>query len=158
MKELSGMCWLMLTQLQLQKFLFIRNHKVIKKLNYIKTMRDGVLHYHTGGTAKVADERMSSLFAQLLAIKPKRLAARDESKWSELQVDSTGSRVKVFRGFEINIGSGNWQIFISAARTMNTFVRLYNDKDVYEVDGFLDMTFNQGANIFRDGTVISSDL
>jgi hypothetical protein len=40
---------------------------------------------------------------------------------------------------------------------MNTFVRLYNDKDVYEVDGFLDMTFNQGANIFRDGTVIKSD-
>jgi hypothetical protein len=34
---------------------------------------------------------------------------------------------------------------------------LYNDKDVYEVDGFLDMTFNQGANIFRDGTVIKSD-
>ena len=40
---------------------------------------------------------------------------------------------------------------------MNTFVRLFNDKDVYEVDGFLDMTFNQGANIFRDGTVIKSD-
>lgn len=33
---------------------------------------------------------------------------------------------------------------------MNTFVRLYNDIDVYEVDGFLDMMFNQGANIFRD--------
>ena len=41
---------------------------------------------------------------------------------------------------------------------MNTFVRLYNDKDVYEVDGFLDMTFNQGANVFRDGTIIKSDF
>jgi hypothetical protein len=41
---------------------------------------------------------------------------------------------------------------------MNTFVRLYNDTDVYEVDGFLDMTFNQGANSFRDGTIINADF
>jgi hypothetical protein len=110
-----------------------------------------------GGTAKVTDQRMSSLFAQLLAIKPKRLAARDESKWSELQVDSTGSRVKVFEDSKLALDLVVGRFSFQQPRTMNTFVRLYNDKDVYEVDGFLDMTFNQGANIFRDGTVISSD-
>ncbi|MCW8804829.1 MAG: DUF4340 domain-containing protein [Ignavibacteriaceae bacterium] len=110
-----------------------------------------------GGTAKVTDQRMSSLFAQLLAIKPKRLAARDESKWSELQVDSTGSRVKVFQDSKLALDLVVGRFSFQQPRTMNTFVRLYNDKDVYEVDGFLDMTFNQGANTFRDGTVISSD-
>ena len=110
-----------------------------------------------GGTAKVTDQRMSSLFAQLLAIKPKRLAARDESKWSELQVDSTGSRVKVFEDSKLALDLVVGRFSFQQPRTMNTFVRLYNDKDVYEVDGFLDMTFNQGANTFRDGTVISSD-
>ncbi|MDH3268872.1 MAG: DUF4340 domain-containing protein [Ignavibacteria bacterium] len=112
----------------------------------------------SGGTAKVADERMSSLFAQLLAIKPKRLAARDEKKWSELQVDSTGSRVKVFQDSKLTLDLVIGRFSFQQPRTMNTFVRLYYDKDVYEVDGFLDMTFNQGANIFRDGTVIKSDL
>ena len=110
-----------------------------------------------GGSAKVSDQRMSSLFAQLLAIKPKRLAARDESKWSELQVDSTGSRVKVFQDSKLTLDLVIGRFSFQQPRTMNTFVRLYNDKDVYEVDGFLDMTFNQGVNIFRDGTVIKSD-
>ncbi len=88
---------------------------------------------------------------------PKRLAARDESKWNELQVDSTGSRVKVFEGSKLSLDLVIGRFSFQQPRTMNTFVRLYNDKDVYEVDGFLDMTFNQGANIFRDGTVIKSD-
>jgi hypothetical protein len=111
----------------------------------------------SGSSAKVTDQRMTSLFSQLLAIQPKRLAARDESKWNELQVDSTGSRVKVFEGSDLTLDLVVGRFSFQQPRTMNTFVRLYNDKDVYEVDGFLDMTFNQGANIFRDGTVINSD-
>jgi len=111
----------------------------------------------SGGTAKVTDQRMTSLFAQLLAIQPKRLAARDESKWNELQVDTTGSRVKVFEGSDLALDLVIGRFQFQQPRTMNTYVRLYNDKDVYEVDGFLDMTFNQGANVFRDGTVINSD-
>jgi hypothetical protein len=111
----------------------------------------------SNGSAKVTNQRMSSLFSQLLAIQPKRLAARDESKWNELQVDSTGSRVKVFEGSDLTLDLVVGRFSFQQPRTMNTFVRLYNDKDVYEVDGFLDMTFNQGANAFRDGTIINSD-
>ena len=118
---------------------------------------NGGLLLPSGGNAKVVDQRISSLFAQLLAIIPKRLAARDESKWNELQVDSTGSRVKVFEDSKLSLDLVIGRFSFQQPRTMNTFVRLYNDKDVYEVDGFLDMTFNQGANIFRDGTVIKSD-
>jgi hypothetical protein len=111
----------------------------------------------SNGSAKITNQRMSSLFSQLLAIQPKRLAARDESKWNELQVDSTGSRVKVFEGSDLTLDLVVGRFSFQQPRTMNTFVRLYNDKDVYEVDGFLDMTFNQGANTFRDGTIINSD-
>ena len=131
-----------------------QNHKEVK---LFKDKDEWRVTLPTGETAKVTDQRMSSLFAQLLAIKPKRLAARDESKWSELQVDSTGSRVKVFQDSELSLDLVIGRFSFQQPRTMNTFVRLYNDKDVYEVDGFLDMTFNQGANIFRDGTVIKSD-
>ena len=111
----------------------------------------------SGGTAKVTDQRISSVFSQLLAIKPKQLVARDESKWNELQVDSTGSRVQVYEGSDLSLDLVIGRFSFQQPRSMNTFVRLYNDKDVYEVDGFLDMTFNQGANMFRDGTIINSD-
>jgi hypothetical protein len=131
-----------------------QNHKEVR---LYKDKDEWRVDLSSGGNAKVVDQRISSLFSQLLAIIPKRLAARDESKWNELQVDSTGSRVKVFEGSKLSLDLVIGRFSFQQPRTMNTFVRLYNDKDVYEVDGFLDMTFNQGANIFRDGTVIKSD-
>lgn len=131
-----------------------QNHKAVK---LFKDKDEWRVNLPSGGDAKVVDQRISSLFAQLLAIIPKRLAARDESKWNELQVDSTGSRVKVFEGSKLSLDLVIGRFSFQQPRTMNTFVRLYNDKDVYEVDGFLDMMFNQGAKIFRDGTVIKSD-
>ena len=131
-----------------------QNHKEVR---LYKDKDEWRVDLPSGGNAKVVDQRISSLFSQLLAIIPKRLAARDESKWNELQVDSTGSRVKVFQDSKLSLDLVIGRFSFQQPRTMNTFVRLYNDKDVYEVDGFLDMTFNQGANIFRDGTVIKSD-
>jgi hypothetical protein len=131
-----------------------QNHKEVR---LYKDKDEWRVNLPSGGNAKVVDQRISSLFSQLLAIIPKRLAARDESKWNELQVDSTGSRVKVFQDSKLLLDLVIGRFSFQQPRTMNTFVRLYNDKDVYEVDGFLDMTFNQGANIFRDGTVIKSD-
>jgi hypothetical protein len=132
-----------------------QNHKEVKLFKDKDGWRVTLL---SGGNAKVDAQRITSLFAQLLAIKPKRLAARDESKWNELQVDSIGSRVKVFQDSKLKLDLVIGRFSFQQPRTMNTFVRLFNDKDVYEVDGFLDMTFNQGANIFRDGTVIKSDF
>jgi hypothetical protein len=131
-----------------------QNHKEVK---LYKEKDEWRVTLPSGGSAKVLNDRISNLFAQLIAIKPKRLAARDESKWQELQVDSTGSRVKVFEGEKLSLDLVIGRFSFQQPRTMNTFVRLINDKDVYEVDGFLDMMFNQGANIYRDGTVIKSD-
>ncbi|MBK9099359.1 MAG: DUF4340 domain-containing protein [bacterium] len=132
-----------------------QNHKEVK---LYKENDEWRVTLPSGGSAKVLNDRISNLFTQLITIKPKRLAARDESKWNELQVDSTGSRVKVFEGSKQTLDLVVGRFSFQQPRTMNTFVRLYNDKDVYEVDGFLDMMFNQGANIFRDGTVIKSDF
>jgi hypothetical protein len=112
----------------------------------------------SGKNANINDKRISDLYTQLMAILPKRLAARDEAKWNEFQVDSTGSRVKVIEGSVVTLDLVIGRFSFQQPRTMNTFVRLYNDTDVYEVDGFLDMTFNQGANSFRDGTVINDDF
>ena len=42
-------------------------------------------------------------------------------------------------------------------RSMSTFVRLNDENEVYEVDGFLDMTFNKDVNSFRNETIVKSD-
>ncbi|GMR25634.1 MAG: DUF4340 domain-containing protein [Ignavibacteria bacterium] len=111
-----------------------------------------------GKTASVTEQKIKQTFLELTSIIPKRLAARNKEKWSEFQVDSTGTRVQVFEGdnptLDIVIGRFNYQ---QQPRSVSTYVRLYKDVDVYEVDGFLALTFNQDANAFRDGTVIKDD-
>lgn len=106
---------------------------------------------------KVPGFKVKNLFDQLLAIKPKRVAAKSKSKWNEYQVDSSATRVVVnekgSKVLDLIIGKFAFQ----QPRSMSTFVRLSGDTDVYEVDGFLEMTFNKDANSFRDETVISSD-
>ena len=111
-----------------------------------------------GKNASVSNQRIEQTFKQLTAIVPKRLAARGKNKWSEFQVDSSGTRVQVMEGgkttLDIIIGRFNYQ---QQPRSISTYVRLANDNDVYEVDGFLSMTFNQNANAFRDGTILKAD-
>lgn len=131
-----------------------QNHQEVK---LFKSDDGWKVNLASGKTANVSDKRISDLYMQLLAILPKRLAARDEAKWNEFQVDSTGSRVKVIEGSEVTLDLIIGRFSFQQPRTMNTFVRLYNDTDVYEVDGFLDMTFNQGVNSFRDGTLVNAD-
>jgi len=111
-----------------------------------------------GKIASVAEQKMTQTFSELTSIVPKRLAARNKVKWNEFQVDSAGTRVQIFEGDDITldiiIGRFNYQ---QQPRSVSTYVRLYNDVDVYEVDGFLALTFNKDANAFRNGTVMKDD-
>lgn len=108
-------------------------------------------------TYSVPKNKIDNLFTQLLAIKPKRVAARSKTKWKEYQVDSAATRVVVNEDgsevLDLIIGKFAFQ----QPRSMSTFVRLNNENEVYEVDGFLDMTFNKDVNSFRNETIIKSD-
>jgi hypothetical protein len=128
-----------------------------KEVKLFKEGKNWMVTLPSGKNAKVPDQKIRDVFEQLESIKPNRLAARDESKWNELQVDSTGTRVKVYEGSKLALDIVLGRFSFQQPRSMNTFVRLYNDKDVYEVNGFLDMTFNQGAKVFREGTILKSD-
>ena len=112
----------------------------------------------SGKTVSVPKEKIKNLFNQLLSIKPNRLAARESSKWHEFEVDTTGTRVEVYEGSDVTldivIGKFSYQ---QQLRSMNSFVRLEDDKDVYEVNGFLSMTFNQGENAYRNARLISGN-
>lgn len=105
----------------------------------------------------VPEYKIKNLLGEIIKIKPKRVAARSKSKWSEYEVDSAATRVVVNEsGSEVlNLVIGKFSF--QQPRSMSTFVRLYDETDVYEVDGFLEMTFNKDVNNLRDETVIKSD-
>lgn len=132
-----------------------KNHREVK---LFKEDDGWKITLQNGKTAGVTSQKVTDIFNQLLAIKPKRLAARGEDKWNEFQVDTTGSRVKIMEGNDNTLHLVIGRFSFKQPRTMNSFVRLYNDVDVYEVDGFLDMTFNQGESAFRDGTILNDDF
>lgn len=127
------------------------------ELKFLKNNDTWTISSGTGKQYTVPKIKIKSLFDQIIRIKPKRVAANSKSKWTEYQVDSSSTRIVVFeKGSEVLdliIGKFSFQ----QPRSMSTFVRLADENEVYEVDGFLDMTFNKDINSFRNETVIKSD-
>ena len=115
------------------------------------------IHLSPEKIVDVPKSKIRNLLDQLLTIKPKRLAARGSEKWGSFEVDSTGTRVSVYEDGDLTLDIMIGRFAFQQPRTMNTYVRLINDTDVYEVDGFLSVTFNQGPDNFRDNTIIKDD-
>jgi len=131
------------------------------KTNEVKLVKNGKNWNVTTESGKqflVPKSKIINLLNQLMVIKPKRLASRSKAKFNEYEVnDSTATRIVVNEGSNkvLNLIIGKFAF--KQPRSMSTFVRLADDTDIYEVDGFLDMSFNKKANDFRDETVINSD-
>ena len=127
------------------------------EVKFLKDGDDWKVISPSGKTYSAAGFKIKGLLGELTRIKPKRIAARTKSKWSDFQVDSAATRVVVNEDgsevLDLIIGKFAFQ----QPRSMSTYVRLNGENDVYEVDGFLDMTFNKDANSFRVETVVKSD-
>ena len=103
---------------------------------------------------------------ELLNLEADRLVARSEEKWTEFHVDdSLGTRVLVKEGkkttLDLIIGRFNYQpppggysgYGQQQYGTGITYVRKSDEDEVYVVEGFLAMSFNQGFNNWRDQTI-----
>ncbi|MCF8261738.1 MAG: DUF4340 domain-containing protein [Melioribacteraceae bacterium] len=136
------------------KILVQPKDKTKPELEFTKVENGWKVKLVSGILAPVPYNNIKGIIDQLAEMKSKRLAARSKSRWNEYQVDSSGTRVQVFEGdnktADLIIGKFNFQ---QQPRSMTTFVRIANDIDVYEVDGFLDATFNREANTFRDNRI-----
>ncbi len=110
-----------------------------------------------GKTATVPYSKILNLFDVILDIKPESVAGQNESQWKEFQVDTSGTRVEVYEGndkaLDMTIGKFTYQ----QPRSMSTYVRVADDPNVYQVDGFLTYTFNHAPDYFRDDHVINDD-
>ena len=132
----------------------VTNHKEVrlyKEGNYWQVRLDN------NRSVPAEESKVKSLINSLVGIKANSLAAQDESKWSEFKVDSSGTRVKVFEGndntLDIILGKFSYQ-----QRSMASYVRIKGDENVYQVDGFLEYSFNQKPNFFRNNKIVSDDF
>jgi hypothetical protein len=103
--------------------------------------------------------KVTNLINMLGRIKANSVAAQSESKWQEFKVDTSGTRVKVFEGndntLDMTIGKFSYQ---QQFRSMSSYVRVKGDKNIYEVDGFLEFAFNQKPDYFRNSILINDDF
>ncbi len=114
-----------------------------------------------GKIAVAMNSKVEAAISQLESIRPSRLASRNESKWKNYEVDSAGTRIKVFEGnkntLDIVLGRlafGKQAMGggpgMGASPQFHTFVRLASDAEVYAADNFMGMTIPTEAKNYRD--------
>jgi len=113
---------------------------------------------------------VKNILGQYSQMKPIRIAGTSENKWEAFEVsDSTGTRVTLNDGndelTDIFIGKFSYSQPPQGAQqnqyqqqqrgTMTSFVRLADEKDVYAVDGFLKMAYQNDLNAYRNKSLVS---
>lgn len=128
------------------------NHQEIslEKVNGNWSVSKGDLNY------KATSYPVQSILGTLAELKTKRVAAKSEDRWAEYEVtDTSGTRVKALQGNKVlaDFIIGRFS-FNQQARTATSYVRMSDEKEVFAVDGFLGMSFNQSFDAFRDKTMV----
>lgn len=120
-------------------------------------------------TADADESSVTNMFGELLVLKPERMVTRNKEKWKDYGVtDSLGTRVIMKEGkkvvldlmvgrFEYLPGPGGYSGYGGQYGTGLTYLRLFNETDVYVVKGFLAMSFNQNFNRWRNQIFLRTD-
>lgn len=112
---------------------------------------------------------VKNILAQLNDIKAERIAATNKDKWDQFEVsDSTGTRVILKEGkkevADIYVGKFSYTQPPQGAQQnqyqqqrgkMTSFVRLSDEKEVYAVDGFLKMSYQNDVNSYRNKSLVN---
>lgn len=108
---------------------------------------------------------VENIFNEILSLHPQSLAAMSKLKWSEFELtDSAATRVKILSGgnktlADVMIGKFSYKQSQNPYGGGNgvegtTYVRLYDEKEVYAINGFLSFFFSGKFNDWRDKTFI----
>jgi len=102
----------------------------------------------TGKKVPAVTSKVKSLLTELQSISPDRLAAKEKNKWSDYQVDSTGTIVKVTEA-----GSQTLNMVVGQLGT-TSYLRLADQQEVYASDSFSGLKNSSSVNNFRDNTFL----
>lgn len=107
-----------------------------------------------GQTYKVERGYVEDMLRTLPQIKPERMVATDKSEWPNYQVTDTAVRVKVEQGTKV-VADFLVGKFSYTQYKQTTFVRPFNQNEVYAIDGFLSMIFSKSANDLRNKSLVN---
>ncbi|WP_370087679.1 DUF4340 domain-containing protein [Ekhidna sp.] len=107
------------------------------------------------GSYKPAKENsVISLLNDLNSIKPGRLAARKEEKWKDFMVDSTGTRVRVYEDDDLTADMVVGRFGMDGQSSYYTFVRPFEEENVYVAKDFMGITVGKKSADYRDGLLM----
>lgn len=110
---------------------------------------------------------ISRILSELSKIEAKRIVAKSDKKWSKYEVsDSLGIHVIVKEGdkqtADLMLGKFSFQRSNNPYQqqgggSVTSFVRLYDQETVFEVEGFLSMQFPADISAFRRKELLKAD-
>ncbi len=104
-----------------------------------------------GKTYPATSQSVMAIMTIVNSLPPQQLVSRSKEKWTEYEVDENGTRVELFSGAQqlddFYVGRFN---FDQMKRSATSYLRKASEDDIYAVDGFLSMTFDQDINGFRN--------
>jgi len=114
-------------------------------------------------------EKVTATIDQLLQIKPSRLAARNDKKWKDFQVDSAGTSIQVYEGEEKSLdiilgrfgtrqppNTGRQPQFQQQQQfSFFSYVRLANEQETYVVNDFMGMSISPDQADYRDQSILA---
>lgn len=103
-------------------------------------------------TASVEISQVKNALESIQEIHPERLLTRKKEKWADYNVDTTGTKVKVFTG-----KSTPTELWVGKTSGGKTCVRLEGDDNVYEVKETLDRVFNKQFSSWRSKLFLKAE-
>jgi len=125
-----------------------------KVVRLFKNKKGWFVNVDSAKVDNVPLNKIKSLFNELVNIRANRVVSRSPKGWKEYEVDNKAARIKVLENGDTTLNLIIGKFSFRQPRTMFTYLRLAGQKEVYEVQGFLSMTFNQSVDSWRDKRVI----
>jgi len=128
--------------------------KADRNIELLKESGDWKVVIENGRKVDAQDLNVRTAIENLLSIQPSRLATRDPEKWAEFEVDTAGTRVRVYEGEEEALDLIIGKFGMRGQRSFYTYVRLHDENEVYVSDDFMGITFSTVSSGYRDKRLI----
>ncbi|GJM28965.1 MAG: hypothetical protein DHS20C17_16000 [Cyclobacteriaceae bacterium] len=106
---------------------------------------------NTGQMTPAASSKVNSFLSQINGLQPDRLAAKEQSKWVDYQVDSTGTELQIHEGDLLTLH------MVIGQSGSTGYLRLADESEVYASDNFGGLNNSARINHYRDNTFVKME-
>ncbi|WP_236980462.1 DUF4340 domain-containing protein [Membranihabitans maritimus] len=109
----------------------------------------------SGKKVSAVNSKVVNMLNSLQRISPSSIATKDPQKWRDYQVDSTGKRIEVFEGENKSLDLIIGRSGTIGQRGFLTYVRLFNEENVYAIDDFMGSSVPTTPASYRDQNILN---